>query len=417
MAGKKLRFAGIGCKGQGLADISRITTHPAVEPVAFCDIDRRHFADVDKKWPDLPKYSDFREMFAEMGDQIDAVSVGVPDHQHALITQAALDAGFHVYCEKPLTRTVWEARQIANTAAAAGKVTRMGIQIHSYNRYRVIKPVVQDLKAIGKVKEVFSWIDKPGHGRAGTLAPPANPEKAPPEVDWEQWIGPAPWREYGGDGIYHPDSWRDWQDFGGGSIGDNGCHLLDPIFTALDLTAPLSVKNEHSGMNDEVWPSQEKITYTFPGNEHTAGDTLTVTWHDGYLRPSWDIPGVPPCENFDRPASLMVGEKGCLLVNHFSDPRLFPEKDFADFEWPELEEANHYHGWVDACLEGNTELSANFAYAGPLTETVQLGNVAAHFPGETLEWDAENFRITNLKEANAHLTCDYREGWAVEARG
>jgi predicted dehydrogenase len=417
MSEKKLRYAGIGCQHQGWADISRIVTHPAVEPVAFCDVDQRHFVHIDKRWPDLPKYSDFRKLFAEMKGQIDAVSIGVPDHSHALITQAALDHGFHVYCEKPLTHTVWEARQIANTAAAAGTVTRMGNQIHSEYQYRAIKPVIQEIGAIGKVKEVHSWISAAGHGRSGYLEPPSKPEGAPPEIDWDQWIGPAPMREYGGDFVYHPRFWRDWQDFGTGSIGDNGCHLLDPIFTALELTAPISIHNQHSGMNDEVYPAQETISYVFPGTPWTAEDTIRVTWYDGGRRPNLKFPGLPSGDALPQPASIMIGEKGYLLVMHWGEPKLYPEKDFVDFEWPELGEANHYHDWVDACLAGNADISDNFAYAGPLTETVQLGNVAARFPGETLQWDAKNFRITNLEEANRFLTREYRKGWEVEARG
>jgi predicted dehydrogenase len=416
MLEKKLRYAGIGCQHQGWADISRIVTHPAVEPVAFCDIDIRHFVHVDKRWPDLPKFSDFRELFKQMKGKVDAVSIGIPDHSHAIVTQAALDAGLHVYCEKPLTHTVWEARQIAATAKEAGTVTRMGNQIHSEYQYRTIKPVVQEIGAIGKIKEVHSWISAAGHGRSGLIERPENPEAAPAEVDWEQWTGPAPKREYGGDYIYHPRFWRDWQDFGTGSIGDNGCHLLDPIFTALDLTAPISVHSNHSGMNDEVYPAQETISYVFPGNKWTADNTLRVTWYDGGRRPTLKFPGLPKGEELPQPASIMIGEKGYLLVMHWGEPKLYPEKDFGDFKWPELDEANHYHDWVDACLAGNTEISDNFAYAGPLTETVQLGNVAARFPGKKLEWDAENLRITNLEEANQWLTREYREGWSVEKR-
>jgi predicted dehydrogenase len=351
-----------------------------------------------------------------MKGKVDAVSIGIPDHSHAIVTQAALDAGLHVYCEKPLTHTVWEARQIAATAKEAGTVTRMGNQIHSEYQYRAIKPVVQEIGAIGKIKEVHSWISAAGHGRSGLIERPENPEAAPAEVDWEQWTGPAPKREYGGDYVYHPRFWRDWQDFGTGSIGDNGCHLLDPIFTALDLTAPISVHSNHSGMNDEVYPAQETISYVFPGNKWTADDTLRVTWYDGGRRPTLKFPGLPKGEELPQPASIMIGEKGYLLVMHWGEPKLYPEKDFADFKWPELDEANHYHDWVDACLAGNTEISDNFAYAGPLTETVQLGNVAARFPGKKLEWDAENLRITNLEEANQWLTREYREGWSVEQR-
>ncbi|MCB1229744.1 MAG: Gfo/Idh/MocA family oxidoreductase [Verrucomicrobiae bacterium] len=417
MPSKKLRFAGIGCQRQGWADISRIGTHPAVEMVAFCDIDRRHFDKVDKAWPGKPKFSDFRKMFDQLGSEIDAVNVSVPDHNHAVITQAALERGLNVYCEKPLTHTVWEARQIAGHAAKAGTVNRMGNQIHSEFQYRVTKLLIQEEKVIGKVKEVHTWISAAGHGRSGLLQPPAIPEKAPPEVDWDQWIGPAPWREFGGENVYHPRCWRDWQAFGSGSIGDNGCHLLDPLFTSMNLTAPLSITAEHSGMNDQVWPAQETLRYVFPGTEFTASETLPVTWYDGGRRPNWKHAGLPPAESLLQPASMLIGEKGYLLVPHWGTPKLYPEKDFARYELPDPGKANHYHDWVDACLEGNAELSDNFAYAGPLSEAVQLGNVAVRFPRQTLEWDAAALRITNVPEANAFLTKEYRDGWAVTAAG
>ena len=383
--------------------------------VAFCDVDRGHFANVEKAWPGRPKFSDHRKMFDEMASEFDAVSVAVPDHQHAPITQAALDHGLHVYCEKPLTHTVWEARQIANHASRAGTVNRMGNQIHSEFQYRVTRLLVQEEKVIGKVKEVHTWIDAPGHGRSGVLEPPAAPGPAPEEVDWNQWIGPAPWREFAGRDIYHPFAWRDWQDFGSGSIGDNGCHLLDPLFTSLNLTAPLSLRAEHSGMNNQVWPAQETLTYVFPGTEFTASDTLTITWYDGGRRPRWKHPGLPPGDSLLQPASMLIGEKGYLLVPHWGTPKLYPEADFADYELPDPGPAHHYHDWIDACLEGNTEISDNFAYAGPLTEAVQLGNVAVRFPNRKLEWDPARFEISNHPEANPYLSKEYREGWAVRA--
>ena len=408
MSNAKLRFAGIGCQHQGWADISRITSHPAVVPVAFCDVDTRHFTHVDKKWPDAPQFADYRELFEKMKGKIDAVSIAVPDHSHASITLAALECGLHVYCEKPLTHSVAEARRVAARAEKAGTVNRMGNQIHSEDQYRVIRPVVQESGAIGKIREVHSWISAPGHGRSGLLEAPENPKPAPPQVDWNLWVGPAPMREYGGDFVYHPRFWRDWQDFGTGSIGDNGCHLLDPIFTALELSAPLSIHSEHTGMNDEVYPAQETIEYVFPGTDWTAEDTLTVKWYDGGRRPKWKHPGLPAGDELPQPASVLIGEKGYLLINHWKSPKLYPEEDFAEFEWPQLDKANHYHDWVDACLTGNANLSDNFTYAGNLTETVQLGNVAARFPGELLQWNAEKGEITNLVEANDLLDRKYR---------
>lgn len=414
MATKKLRFAAIGCSHMGWKDISTIGKHPDVEMVAFCDVDSRRFKQAEKQWPGRPKFSDFRVMFDKMGKEIDAVNVTVPDHQHAFITQEAMRRGLHVYCQKPLTHTVWEARQMAKLAKKQGVVTRMGNQIHSEPQYRATKLIIQEDKKIGKVKEIHTWISASGHGRAGLLNPPEKSDPVPPELNWDQWIGPAPYRNFGAEKIYHPYSWRDWQDFGSGSMGDNGCHLLDPLFTALNLTAPTSITAQHSGMNDQIWPSQETVEYVFPGTEYTENDTLKITWYDGGRRPNWKYKGVPSGKDILQPASLIVGTEGYLLVPHWGTPKLYPEKDFSDYEIPDAGPAHHWHDWVDACLAGNPDLSDSFAYAGPLTEAVQLGNVAVRFPEQTLKWDAKRLRISNVHEANQHLTKTYRKGWEVD---
>lgn len=397
----------------GWKDVSTIGSHPQVEMVAFCDVDSRHFDYAEKKWPGRPKFSDYREMFDQLDGKIDAVNVTVPDHSHAVITAEALRRGLHVYCQKPLTHTVWEARQIAALAKRHGNVTRMGNQIHSEPQYRMAKLIIQNEKKIGKVKEVHTWISAMGHGRAGLLDPPESSDPVPPELDWDQWIGPAPLSEYGGEKVYHPFSWRDWQNYGSGSIGDNGCHLLDPLYTALNLTDPISIKSEHSGLNDHVWPARETIEYLYPGTEYTESDTLKITWYDGGLRPKIKLAGVPAMDSLLQPASLIVGTEGHLLLPHWGTPKLYPGADFAGYELPDPGPAHHWHDWVDACLAGNPEISDNFAYAGPLTEAVQLGNVAVHFPGETLQWDAASLKVTNLPEANQYLTKTYRKGWEL----
>jgi len=411
---EKLRFAGIGCRNMGWKDVSTIGTHPQVEMVAFCDVDSRHLDYAERDWPGRPKFSDFRDMFDKLDGKIDAVNVSVPDHSHAVITQEALRRGLHVYCQKPLTHTVWEARQMARLAAKSGCVTRMGNQIHSEPQYRMAKILIQEEKKIGKVKEVHTWIAATGHGRSGLLEPPAQSAPVPPELNWESWVGPAPFREYGGERVYHPFTWRDWQDFGSGSIGDNGCHLLDPLYTALNLTHPLSVTAEHSGMNDQVWPFRETIVYEYPGNVWTESDALRITWYDGGMMPKLKIAGVPAAASLETPASLLVGTEGCLLIPHWGTPKLYPEKDFADYTLPDPGPAHHWHDWVDACLDGNTGLSDNFAYAGPLTEAVQLGNIAVRFPRQRLEWDHASLKVTNLAAANEWITKSYRPGWEVD---
>jgi predicted dehydrogenase len=225
---------------------------------------------------------------------------------------------------------------------------------------------------------------------------------------------------------YHPFVWRDWQDFGGGALGDFGCHILDPVFTALGLNAPLTVTARNSGINDHIWPVNEEVEFVFPGNELTADKTLKVTWSDGGLRPDRKKAKMPADLELPRSGSLFIGEEGNLVLAHVAGPRLYPVEKFQGFKYPKEEGRNHWHDWVDACLEGK-KTSDGFHYAGPLSETVQLGNVATRFctrgpidsrTGDPLnpvilEWDAANLRFPNAPEADALLTKTYRQGWAI----
>lgn len=412
---ERLQFAAIGCDRMAWKDISTIGEHASVEMMGLCDIDATRFIRAEERWPGRPRFSDYREMFDALDGKIDAINITIPDHHHAVAAQEALRRGLHVYCQKPLTHTVWEARQITKLAAKAGVITRMGNQIHSERQYRLAKILIQEERVVGRIKEVHTWINALGHGRSRLLGPPKKSQSAPTGIDWDQWIGPAPWREFGGPNVYHPRCWRDWQDFGSGSIGDNGCHLFDPLFTGMNLTAPLSITAHHTGMNDQVWPAQETLIYTFPGNEFTAKDTLRITWYDGGRLPDWQLPGVPGASALPGPASLLVGEEGSLLIPHWANVQLFPEAKFADYEMPDPGKRSHWHDWVDACLEGDKSLSDQFSYAGPLTEAVQLGNVAVRFRGERLEWDSANLKIPNRPDAEAYLTKEYRPGWEVDA--
>ena len=219
----KLQLAGIGCDGKGWSDINETSSHPDVEPIAFCDVDTSRMQKVRKLRPQAPTFQDYREMLTKLGDKIDAVTVSTPDHTHAKITIDAMRKGKHVYCQKPLTHNVWEARQVRLEAAKAGVITRMGNQIHSHAYYRTAVQVIQS-GAIGKVKQVHSWCAATGHGKSFHISRPKNPPSLPEHVDWEAWIGGAPMRPYGGDRVYHPWGWRDWQDFGNGALGDFGCH-------------------------------------------------------------------------------------------------------------------------------------------------------------------------------------------------
>lgn len=418
----KLQVASVGVDGMGFSDIKNIGGHAAVKFVGFCDIDSTRFAKADEAFPGVPHYADFREMFAKLGDQIDAVSVATPDHMHAAVAMAAMHAGKHIYCQKPLAQTVWEARQMRLLAEKKGLTTQMGNQIHSNIEYRLGTRLIKE-GAIGKIKQVYSWVGVTGNERTKLLEPPA-PEKVPDHVNWDLWIGVAPMRDYAP--VYHPFVWRDWQDFGGGGLGDFGCHIMDPVFTALGLNAPLTVVAQNSGINRHIWPTTQQIEYVFPGNELIAGDTLKLTWMDGGQRPDRKLAKMPPELDLPKSGSLFIGEEGNMVLAHVAGPRLYPVDKFKGFAYPKEEGLSHWHVWVDACLKGE-KTSDGFHYAGPLAETVQLGNVATRMAvgqidqrtgrmekPKLIEWDAANMKIPNMPEAEALLTRSYRAGWEIQ---
>lgn len=425
----QVQVAAVGVNGMGFSDFSNIASHEKVKHVALCDVDLQRFDKAEEKAKDAKKFQDFREMFATMADQIDAVSVSTPDHMHALVSIEAMKRGKHVYCQKPLAHTVWEARQMRLWAEKTGVVTQMGNQIHSAIEYRLGTRLIKE-GVIGKVKEVHSWIGVSGNERTRLLSPrPAGP--VPANLNWDLWLGCAEEREFSPD-IYHPFVWRDWQDFGGGALGDFGCHVLDPVFTALGLKAPLSVVADNSGINDQVWPVNETVRWVFPGNELTASDKLVVTWTDGGLKPARKLAKMPSELDLPGGGSIFIGEKGNMVLAHVAAPRLYPVDGFKDFKYPDVGKVpSHWHRWVDAILEGG-KTTDSFSYAGWLSETVQLGNVATRMatrPADSrgrhnidpaagatlLEWDGAGLKFTNKPEANPLLTKVYRKGWEVPA--
>ncbi len=418
----RLQIACVGVDGMGYSDIVQVGSHPKVAFVGFCDIDADRFAKADAKFAGVPHFTDYREMFARLGDAYDAVLVDTPDHMHAPVAVAAMQAGKHVYCQKPLSHTLWEARQMRLWADARGVTTQMGNQIHSNAEYSLATRLVRD-GVIGPVRRVYSWVAVTGNERTKLFAPPpAAP--VPPNVDWNLWIGAAPMRDYAP--AYHPFRWRDWQDFGCGGLGDFGCHILDPVFTALDLTAPSSVRARNSGINDQIWPTQETVDYIFPGTAFTAGEELEVTWMDGGLRPDHTLARMPGDVALPKSGSLFIGAEGCMVLPHGGMPRLFPVEQYAAFKMPTVEALNHRHVWVDACLAG-TKTSDGFHYAGPLSETVHLGNIATRLavptrnpvtgrleePQGPLHWDAAALAFRDAPEADRLVTKAYRPGFEV----
>lgn len=404
----KLQIAGIGCEGKGWSDIHEMSSHDKSHLVAFCDVDLSRTEKVRALNPQAPVFQDYREMLAKHGDSIDAVTVSTPDHMHAFIGLDVMRQGKHVYCQKPLTHNVWEARQMALQAKASNVITRLGNQIHSHKFYRSGVQAIQS-GVIGKVKRVHSWCAATGHGKSFHISRPPVSDPVPGSVDWDLWVGVAPMRPYGGWKVYHPWGWRDWQDFGNGALGDFGCHILDPVFTALNIDQPIiDVKADHTGMNTEVWPAQNTVEYTFHGTDYTSEDTLPITWYDGGRLPGVSGSHLPASEGLPRSGSLFIGEKGSLVQPHVGAPRVYPETTVE-----EADDQNHYHGWIDGCLSGK-QPSDGFAYGGPLTEAVLLGNIAVRYRGAKLTWDSDALRFTNHDEANTWIRRDYRDGWDIQ---
>jgi predicted dehydrogenase len=410
----RLQIAGIGCDGKGWSDIKEMSEHAQTQMVGFCDIDLARTENVRALAPDAPVFQDYREMLGKLADRIDAVTVSTPDHMHAYITLDAMRQGKHVYCQKPLTHNVWEARQVGLQAAKSGVITRMGNQIHSHSFYRTAVAVIQ-AGTIGKVSRVHSWSSATGHGKSGHISVPNNPPPLPGSVAWPLWIGVAPMRVYGGDRVYHPWGWRDWQDFGNGALGDFGCHILDPVFTALKIdNAPTLISADHSGMNDQVWPAQTQVEYVFPGTELTVDSTLKITWYDGGLRPTTEGSHIPAERALPSQGSILIGEKGTMIIPHMGRPQLFPEETFPQDAITDLESLNHYHGWVDGCISGE-QPSDGFGYAAKLTEAVLLGNIGVRLRTQKLQWDETAMKFTSHEDANQWLRRDYRDGWDIEA--
>ncbi|MEQ9411445.1 MAG: Gfo/Idh/MocA family oxidoreductase [Fuerstiella sp.] len=404
----RLQLGGIGCEGKGWSDIHEMASHQMSQFVGFCDVDLSRTEKVRELNPAAPVFQDYRELLEKLGDKIDAVTVSTPDHMHAFIGLDAMRQGKHVYCQKPLTHNVWEARQMALQAKKSNVITRLGNQIHSHQFYRTAVQTIQS-GAIGKVKRVQSWCAATGHGKSFHISRPKNPVAPPTSLDWNLWVGVAPMRPFGDWKVYHPWGWRDWQDFGNGALGDFGCHILDPVFTALKIDkAPTSFSADHTGLNDEVWPAQTTVDYTFPGTEFTSGENLQITWNDGGRLPSTSGSHLPASEALPRSGSLFIGEKASLVLPHVGAPKIYPN---ADIEMADGQ--NHYHGWIDGCLSG-TQPSDGFAYGGPLTEAVLLGNIAVRYRGTKLTWDAAAMKITSHDEANSWLRRDYRDGWDIQ---
>lgn len=403
-AGGELRIGGIGVGGKGWGDIIE-TSKENARVVAICDIDAGRLAKAAKRFPDAKTFTDWRELLQM--EELDAVTVSTPDHTHAPATMTAIRRGLHVYCQKPLTHTVWEARQIGLAAAKHDVVTQMGTQGRSTAASMITVELLRR-KAIGRIRQIHLWTNRPIWPQ-GLERPPSKP--VPNGIDWDTWIGAAPFRDY--HDHLHGFKWRGWLDFGTGALGDIGCHSLAPIWDGLRLTAPTRVWSEGDPPNGETYPKAGVVHYTFPANDLTGGE-FELIWHDGGNLPDRKLfPFMPDGWTVPDGGNLIVGDDG-VLMGH----RLYPQERFAKYAYPKVVGDDHYLQWTRACLDRSRKTLCPFdTLAGPLTEAILLGNVALRFPGKKLDWDTTAFAFPGATDADQFLRRTYRKGWNIDGLG
>lgn len=403
-----LRLASFGAAGMAYATLHGIATHPRVKLVCAAEVDSSRLARMKQQYPETRVYEDWRDMLARERGNLDIACIGTPDHMHAPMAMSAMRAGLHVYVQKPLCHDLFETRRITEMARKKRLITQMGIQIHSAPEYRSAVALIQS-GAIGKVKEVHAWSEK----KWGDAAPvPQQADPVPAGLNWDLWLGVAAERPYI-KGYYHPGNWRKRIDFGTATFGDMGCHIYDPVFGALKLTAPLTIRSEGPAPGTDNWAIDAVIRYTFPGTEFTAGRTVDVTWYDGDRRPPAGITAHIGDRKLPGQGSIFLGERGAMLLPHIGAPVLLPEAQYREHPVTQFEPVDHYHQFVEAVL-GNGPASTPFDYSGPLTEAVLLGPVATRFPQTTLEWNARKLKFANSREANTHIRRRYRRNWHVK---
>lgn len=403
-ANDRLNIACVAVGGKGWVDMNGVDSENLV---GLCDVDAKNLAKAGEKFPGARRFADFREMFDQLGSGIDAVTVSTPDHMHFPPALRAIKEGKHVFCQKPLTHTVWEARELTLAARAAGVATQMGNQGISHPKLRRDADLVK-AGVLGPIHEMHCWTDRPIWPQG--ISRPADSKPVPPELSYDLWLGTAPTRPY------HPAwghfVWRGWWDFGTGAIGDMGCHLLNLGALALDLSAPSSVEAESEGSNSETAPKSSHIVWTFPARNGQRG--LKFHWYDGGKLPPKSL--FPSAAKYDGNGVLVIGSQDTMLTSYEGGATFKSGRTYADFKavpsvFPKYDNWDkcHYEEWIRAC-KGGPKAYSNFDTAGPITETVLLGNVAIR-TGRRIEWDSQKLRVTNLPEANRLIRTEYRPGW------
>lgn len=414
-ANEKLNIASIGAGGQAGGDIRSVASENIV---ALCDVDWDRAAGSFKRFSKARQFKDYRVMLEEMDANIDAVIVATPDHHHYHASMAAIGRGKHVYCEKPLTHSVWEARELTKAARSANVATQMGNQAQASEQTRIVQEFVMD-GAIGKIREAHIWTDRPSRGLFDEYWPqgvsrPTGTPPVPANLAWSLWLGPAPERPY--HPAYLPAKWRGWWDFGTGALGDIACHYFDPVFRALRLGAPTSVEASSTRVNQETFPVGSMITYHFPARGEMA--PVKLVWYDGGLRPPRPR-AVQQGDVMGTNGLMLVGDDDAVLLSDWKTWRLFPEKRAQEYGAPPKKlprSPGHHVEWINAC-KGGPVAGSNFDWAGPMTETVLLGNVALRsqlrneLTRTKLLWDSKQLSFANHDAANQFLRREYREGW------
>lgn len=416
----KLNIAAIGVGGRGGDDLKNTHTENIV---ALCDVDSRSAARSFNLYPNAKQFKDFRLLFDQMEKEIDAVMVAVPDHNHAVISMAALKRKKHLFCEKPLCHSIYETRMITEAAREAGVQTQMGNQGHSSDEIRMLCEWIAD-GVVGEIREIYAWSDRPVGGDPWSMfliqARPPDTPPVPDTLDWDLWLGPVQFRPYHPD--YCPTKWRSWLAFGTGAVGDMGCHIMDPAFWALKLGAPEYVEATTTHWEKEIaaetYPRAAIVRYQFPAR----GDMppVKLTWFDGRLKPPCVVDYIDG-KKLGGNGAMFVGEKGIILHDSHGAGRLRlePESLMKEYKRPPVSiprvpggQDGHVQDWLRACKDGKPS-SAGFEYGGALTEMALLGVLAMQVKDERLYWNPRKMEITNNDRANAIVRPVFREGWSL----
>jgi predicted dehydrogenase len=425
-ANNKLSIGGIGTDGKGASDIAGAAKDNNI--TALCDVDSQKLAKAKDKYPGARTYSDYRVML-EKEKELDCVTVSTPDLHHAPASMMAIKLGKNVYCQKPLTHTIAEARALRDAAREYKVITQMGNQGHSGEGNRQLCEMIWS-GAIGEVREVHCFTDRSKGWWPQGMMRPEGSDPVPEHLNWDLWLGPAAVRPYvdvwpenvvmkrkRGGHVYHPFAWRGWWDFGCGALGDMGCHVMDGANWALHLGAPTKVELvSHSDLVPEMAPESSVVRYHFPARGHFSKrmPACTLTWYDSGQKPPKPE---EMQENWEGSGSLFIGTKGKIICSTYGEnPHLLPASKMKDYvkppkTIPRVANNSPHDDWIQAC-KGGTPACSNFDVAAPFTEMVLLGNLAIRL-GKTIEWDSKNMRCPNAPEAERLIRKQYRAGWSV----